>query len=77
MKLGSLDISLINQIFTVTFDGPHGQRGLGASNDLKAFVQGRIRSQMSSPALEAELEKLQEVGEAHAWDFAAMTAASG
>ena len=77
MKFGSLDVLFSNQIFSVTFDGPNGLRGLGASNDLKAFVEGRIESRMSSPELEIELGKLKEVGDAHDWDFKAMGIAAG
>ena len=72
MKFGSLDVVLVNQIFSLTFDGPNGLKSLGAGDDLKAFVEGRIGSRMSSPALEAALEELKELGEAHDWDFAAM-----
>jgi hypothetical protein len=73
VKFGSLDVVLVNQIFSLSFDGPNGLMGLGAGNDLKAFIEGRIGSRMSSPALELELGKLKDFGDAHDWNFAAMS----
>jgi hypothetical protein len=73
MKFGSIEVVLVNQLYSLAFDGPRGLKGLGSSNDLKAFVEGRIGSRMSSPELELELEKLKDFGDSHDWNFAAMS----
>jgi hypothetical protein len=76
VTFGSLEVSRVNETYIFTRIGPDGnEQAIGVSNDLKAFVENRLTSGMSSPELLASLELLKELGEAHEWDYPAMKAA--
>lgn len=77
MVLGPLEVSRANDVFTFTFAGPHGPRSLGVARDLRGFTEARLENGMRPSAdLAAALERLRELGNAHDWDFLAMSAAA-
>lgn len=76
MKIGGLEILKSNDMFLFSFDGPHGPRSLGVSDDLESFVKGRIESGMRSPELKAALEQFKELGDTHDWDLDKIAGAS-
>ena len=72
MLFGSLDVIHLDGMFTFAFNGPNGPRDLGASNDLKAFVEGRLASGMVSPELAVCLREFKQTGVSHSWKFEEM-----
>ncbi len=76
VKFGSLEVfrSQDTYLFVRNLEGESTQ-SLGVSNDLRAFVENRLTSGMTSSELIASLQQLRKFGEAHQWSWDDMDAA--